>query len=61
MPSSEDMINTENEARELAIKAIIKREGCSENMARLYVGRLSKPEIAKLIGWPHPGQTYSSW
>ncbi len=61
MPSSEDIINTANEAIELAVKAVIAREKCSERMALLYVEKLSKSEIAKLIGWPEPGGPYSSW
>jgi hypothetical protein len=61
MPSSEDIINTEIEARELAVKAVVQRQHCTESFARMYVARLSKSEIAELIGWPAPGAAYSSW
>ena len=61
MPSSEDIAKTEHEARELAVQKIIEREKCSVRFAREYVTKLSKQEIAELIGWPAPGGAYSSW
>lgn len=61
MPSSDDIIDTENRARQLAIDAVVKNEGCSRGFATKYVNKLSKAEIAKLIGWPAPGQPYSNW
>ena len=62
MPSSEDCINKENEARQLAVAKVMETGLCSsKRLAEDYVRRLSKKEIAEMIGWPAPGQAYSAW